>query len=123
MPFISWVPTVIAPDDRVDCMPFMSWVPTVIAPDARVDCLPHQVGADAAARPWEAVGGVGFDQATKKERAPVYVPPKTRPDLKSSSAEAPTVAEEFNDAAVRAFKEKEYQRSYVSWPLIATDGL
>ena len=73
--FISWVPTtVIAPDDRVDCMPFISWVPTVIAPDDRVDGLPHQVGADAAARPWEAVGGVGFDQAAKKERAPVYVP-------------------------------------------------
>ena len=97
----------------------------------------RQVGADAAARPWEAVGGVGFDQAAKKERAPVYVPPKTRPscmqvltttppplphryvppktrpELKPSSAEAPAVAEEFNDAAVRAFKEKEYQRSYV----------
>jgi hypothetical protein len=51
-----------------------------------------------------------------------YVPPKTRPELKPSSAEAPTVAEEFNDAAVRAFKEKEYQRSYVLWPLLATDG-
>jgi hypothetical protein len=131
------------------------------------------VGADAAARPWEAVGGVGFDQAAKKERAPVYVPlfasdclrlppiasdceegtsarvraaedatlvhasahhdapplphryvpPKTRPELKPSSAEAPAVAEEFNDAAVRAFKEKEYQRSYVLWPLMATDCL
>jgi hypothetical protein len=108
------------------------------------------------------VGGVGFDQAAKKERAPVYVPliasdceegasarvpaaedatlvhasahhdapplphryvpPKTRPELKPSSAEAPAVAEEFNDAAVRAFKEKEYQRSYVLWPLLATDG-
>ena len=51
-----------------------------------------------------------------------YVPPKTRPELKPSSAEAPTVAEEFNDAAVRAFKEKEYQRSYVLRPLLATDG-
>jgi hypothetical protein len=51
-----------------------------------------------------------------------YVPPKTRPELKPSSAEAPAVAEEFNDAAVRAFKEKEYQRSYVLWPLLATDG-
>ncbi len=59
-----------------------------------------QVGADAEARPWEMVGGVGFDQK-KKARAPVYVPPKTRPDLKPTDAEAPAVAEEFNDAAVR----------------------
>ena len=39
-----------------------------------------QVGADTESRPWEMVGGVGFDQK-KKERAPLYVPPKTRPEL------------------------------------------
>mmetsp|Transcript_447 Transcript_447/g.1134 ORF Transcript_447/g.1134 Transcript_447/m.1134 type:complete len:454 (-) Transcript_447:1817-3178(-) len=70
-----------------------------------------QVGADSQARPWEMVGGVGFDQK-KKERAPLYIPPKTRPDLKPTDAEAPTVAETFNDASVRAFKEKDWQKCY-----------
>jgi len=70
-----------------------------------------QVGADTESRPWEMVGGVGFDQK-KKERAPLYVPPKTRPELTAASPEALTVAEEYNDRAVKAFKEKEWQRCY-----------
>jgi len=70
-----------------------------------------QVGADAESRPWEMVGGVGFD-SKKKERAPLYIPPKTRPDLKPTDEEAPTVAETFNDAAVKAFKEKDWQKCY-----------
>mmetsp|Transcript_43715 Transcript_43715/g.87507 ORF Transcript_43715/g.87507 Transcript_43715/m.87507 type:complete len:451 (-) Transcript_43715:424-1776(-) len=69
-----------------------------------------QVGADEA-RPWETVGGVGFDQK-KKAREPLYVPPKTRPDLTAASPEALTVAEEYNDRAVKAFKEKAWQRCY-----------
>ena len=69
------------------------------------------VGADAEARPWEMVGGVGFDQK-KKERAPLYVPPSTRRDLTAASPEALTVAEEFNDRSVKAFKEKNWQLCY-----------
>jgi len=64
-------------------------------------------GADEA-RPWESVGGVGFEQK-KKEKAPLYIPPKTRPDLTPSSPDAKSVAEEFNDSAVKAFKEKKWQ--------------
>jgi len=71
-----------------------------------------QVGADAEARPWEMVGGVGFDQKMKKAREPLYVPPKTRPDLTAASPEALTVAEEYNERAVKAFKDKEWQRCY-----------
>ena len=70
-----------------------------------------QVGADASARPWEMVGGVGFDKP-KKERAPLYIPPTQRLDLNSSSPEALTVAEEFNDRSVKAFKEKNWQLCY-----------
>ena len=40
------------------------------------------------------------------------MPPKTRPDLTPSDPEALTVGEEFNDAAVRAFKAKEWQKCY-----------
>ena len=69
-----------------------------------------QVGADEA-RPWETVGGVGFEQK-KKERAPLYVPPTQRLDLNAASPEATTVAEEFNDRAVKAFKEKNWQLCY-----------
>lgn len=69
-----------------------------------------QVGADADARPWEAVGGVGFDK--KKDKGPLYVAPATRPDLSASSADAPSVAEEFNDRAVKAFKDKTWQLCY-----------
>lgn len=58
------------------------------------------VGADTEARPWEMVGGVGFEQK-KKERAPLYIPPTTRNDLTAKSPEAITVAEEFNDRAVK----------------------
>jgi len=47
-------------------------------------------GGDQAARPWEAVGGVGFD-TTKKEKAPLYIPPDTRPDLAPNTAEAKKV--------------------------------
>uniref|UniRef100_A0A7S3AQP2 J domain-containing protein n=1 Tax=Haptolina ericina TaxID=156174 RepID=A0A7S3AQP2_9EUKA len=65
----------------------------------------------AEARPWETVGGVGFETA-KKEKAPLYIPPKTRPDLTPSSAEAKIVAEEFNDQAVKAFKDKKWQLTY-----------
>ena len=50
--------------------------------------------------------------ATKKERAPLYVPPSQRLDLNSASPEAVTVAEEFNDRAVKAFKEKNWQLCY-----------
>jgi len=69
------------------------------------------VGADAESRPWEMVGGVGFEQK-KKERAPLYIPPTTRNDLTAKSPEAITVAEEFNDRAVKAFKEKSWQLCY-----------
>ena len=69
-----------------------------------------QVGADEA-RPWEMVGGVGFEKK-KKERAPLYVPPAQRLDLNAGSAEALPVAEEFNDRAVKAFKAKDWQLCY-----------
>ena len=42
------------------------------------------MGADADARPWEMVGGVGFDKK-KKVREPLYIPPTTRPDLQPNS--------------------------------------
>jgi len=70
-----------------------------------------QVGADAGARPWETVGGVGFEQK-KKERGPLYVPPSQRLDLTETSAEAPAIAEEYNDSAVKAFKAKQWQLCY-----------
>jgi tetratricopeptide (TPR) repeat protein len=70
------------------------------------------LGADKEARPWETVGGSGFESGPKKERAPVYIPPKTRVDLTDKSAEAKTVAEEFNDNAVKAFKAKDWQLCY-----------
>ena len=69
------------------------------------------VGADTSARPWEAVGGVGFD-APKKVKEPLYIPPTTRPELNSSSPEAVEVAEEFNDRSVKAFKAKNWQLCY-----------
>ena len=69
------------------------------------------LGADASARPWEMVGGVGFEQK-KKVREPLYVPPTQRLDLNPKSPEAPTVAEEFNDNAVKAFKDKNWQLCY-----------
>jgi len=69
-----------------------------------------QVGADQS-RPWEMVGGVGFDKP-KKVREPLYIPPTQRLDLNSASPEALTVAEEFNDRAVKAFKEKNWQLCY-----------
>jgi len=70
-----------------------------------------QVGADSEARPWETVGGVGFDKK-KKAREPLYVPPTQRLDLKATSPEALTVAEEFNDRSVKAFKDKNWQLCY-----------
>jgi hypothetical protein len=68
------------------------------------------VGADES-RPWEMVGGVGFEQK-KKVREPLYIPPSQRLDLNASSPEAVTVAEEFNDRAVKAFKDKSWQLCY-----------
>ena len=35
----------------------------------------------------------------RQEKAPLYIPPKTRPDLTPSSPNALTVAEEFNEQA------------------------
>uniref|UniRef100_A0A7S0L601 J domain-containing protein n=1 Tax=Coccolithus braarudii TaxID=221442 RepID=A0A7S0L601_9EUKA len=73
-----------------------------------------QVGADSAARPWETVGGVGFGGAAPKKMssAPTYQKPKGRTDLNDKSADAKTVAEEFNDLAVKAFKAKQWQLCY-----------
>ena len=68
-----------------------------------------QVGADRESRPWEAVGGVGFGKAPEKEKKPLYIPPKGRLDLDASSPDAPAVAEEYNDKAVKAFKDKNWQ--------------
>ena len=70
------------------------------------------VGADREARPWESVGGVGFGHAAAAPAAAVYKKPKGRPDLHERSAEAKAVAEEHNDAAVKAFKEKQWQLCY-----------
>jgi len=70
-----------------------------------------QVGADADARPWEMVGGVGFEKK-KKVREPLYIPPTTRPDLQPNSEGALDVAEEFNTRAVKAFKDKSWQLCY-----------
>ena len=68
------------------------------------------VGQDES-RPWEMVGGVGFEKKSKV-REPLYVPPAQRLDLNASSPNAPEVAEEFNDLAVKAFKAKTWQLCY-----------
>jgi hypothetical protein len=70
-----------------------------------------QIGADSEARPWESVGGLGFDKRPAPKAA-VYVPPKQRLDLDASKPEALDVAEEFNDKAVKAFKDKQWQLCY-----------
>jgi len=71
-----------------------------------------QVGADKEARPWETVGGVGFGGSSAPASKPVYKKPETRKDLSANSADAKTVAEEYNDKAVKAFKKKDWQLCY-----------
>ncbi len=100
----------ICPAGRRPSHPFSSARLSLTPPFSRPFSA-AQVGADAAARPWESVGGVGFD-AKPKARAPVYVPPTTRDDLNEKSPEAVAVAEEFNERAVKAFKKKEWQLVY-----------
>jgi len=70
-----------------------------------------QVGASEGARPWETVGGIGFDQQ-KKKKEPLYVPPSQRLDLTAASPEAIDVAEQFNERAVKEFKNKQWQLCY-----------
>tara|TARA_B100000524_G_scaffold334520_2_gene223139 strand:+ start:167 stop:1144 length:978 start_codon:yes stop_codon:yes gene_type:complete len=74
-----------------------------------------QVGADSEARPWETIGGVGFGAAAPpkpKVSAPRYERPQGRADLDENSADAKSVAEDFNDKAVKAFKDKQWELCY-----------
>lgn len=71
-----------------------------------------KLGADIEARPWEAAA---YGQPVKPSRAgpaSTYQAPAGRPDLSAGSKEAKTVAEEYNDRAVQAFKDKHWQLVY-----------
>jgi len=70
-----------------------------------------QLGADAEMRPWEAVA-MGQQVKPKSYVASTYQTPAGRPDLDENSKEAKTVAEEYNDRAVQAFRDKHWQLCY-----------
>lgn len=67
------------------------------------------VAGASAARPWERVGGSGWDDA--EPEADRYTPVPGRPDLQPGSAEAGTVAEEFNDRGMAHFEKKEFREA------------
>ena len=70
-------------------------------------------------RPWERVGGVGFDGAAVKAKKSLgwtngaaAAFEDARRDLDSSSAEAQEVAESMNDKGMDAFKKKDFELAY-----------
>jgi tetratricopeptide (TPR) repeat protein len=69
-------------------------------------------------RPWERVGGVGFDGAAVKAKKSLGWTngsasfEEARRDLDSSSAEAQEVAESMNDKGMDAFKKKDFELAY-----------
>jgi len=69
-------------------------------------------------RPWERVGGVGFDGAVVKAKKSLgwtngaAAFEDARRDLDSSSAEAQEVAESMNDKGMDAFKKKDFELAY-----------
>jgi len=72
------------------------------------------VGASAA-RPWERVGGVGFDDDCVIDRARASTGVGAfvgRPDLDATSSDASTAAEALNDAGVKAFNAQDYDTAY-----------
>lgn len=72
------------------------------------------VGASAA-RPWERVGGVGFDGDCVIDRARASTGHGAfvgRPDLDATSSDASTAAEALNDAGVKAFNAQDYDTAY-----------
>jgi len=70
-----------------------------------------QLGADSEARPWEAVA-MGQQAKRKSYVESTYEAPAGRPDLDEHSKEAKLVAEEYNDRAVQAFRDKHWQLCY-----------
>lgn len=70
-----------------------------------------QLGADTESRPWEAVA-MGQQVKPKPAVASTYQAPAGRPDLDENSKEAKLVAEEYNDRAVQAFRDKHWQLCY-----------
>ena len=60
-----------------------------------------QLGADAEARPWEAVAMGRKAPPSKSYVASTYQAPAGRPDLTEKSKDAKMVAEEYNDRAVQ----------------------
>ena len=70
-------------------------------------------------RPWERIGGVGFDGAAVKSKKSLgwmsggaTAFEDARSDLDSSSAEAQAVAESMNDKGMDAFKRKDFELAY-----------
>lgn len=64
----------------------------------------------SAERPWERVGGSGFEESASRGQTGADLP-ALRPDLVPGDPEAPAQAERFNDDAVEAFKVGKYDRA------------
>ena len=68
----------------------------------------ESVAGHSADRPWERVGGSGWEDHARLE----YQAPDTRPDLDASSPEAAAVADEYNNRGLAEFKAKNFRKAY-----------
>ena len=78
----------------------------------------QKVVGTSAARPWETVGGVGFEHLRLHDKTLAIddaEPEGMRPDLTSDHPDAAAAAERLNDAGVRAFGEKRYAVAYKAY--------
>ena len=75
----------------------------------------NKIAGSSKERPWERVGGTGYDGANFKD-GPLLLDERAdedlRPDLSADSPEASKAAEELNDKGVAAFEEKKYRRAF-----------
>jgi hypothetical protein len=79
-----------------------------------VACDPTRQAGGSAARPWERVGGSGWEGAgapsdARAEDGDDYTPPALRPDLEPGDAAAAAAAEALNDAGLAHFSAKRHR--------------
>ena len=74
----------------------------------------ERVAGTSDDRPWERVGGYGFESSSKKTPLALedVKPDGLRPDLDASSPEAADVAEALNDRGVEAFGAKKFVEAF-----------